>query len=279
MGSTRLRRIPDSPVDRKAALAAEESFFERLAAGLNATPGLYDPLTNRTYDCSFRNRVTKTLDERSIEVKALVKRLAEKDLMRIYEEIPKNGIVLNEVVHKELLGRPAVRVVIAGAAFSPAEDLIRSGTSRRRASAEDLARVKDMVVRSDSVFYYLGAFSPTRWEESARRALAGPNFLIALVDLHGDAWRTYYPPDPRWRAAARLFDLTSEEEKVAAVRRWVKRHTFELLMDELTEEGVFEELGYPVPVIRQAFEAIATEDPFVRLDTTTKPYRLVRTYG
>ncbi len=266
-------------MDRKSALAAEEAFFERLAARVGASQGIYDPLTNRTYDCSFRNRVTKTLDDRSREVKALVKRLAEKDLMRTYEEMPKNVIVINEVVHKELLGKPAVRVVIAGAAFSPSEDLVREGSSRRRASAEELARVKEIIVRSDKVFYYIGAFSTTGWVDDARRMLSGPNFLAALLELRNEAWRSYLPPDPRWRGAARIFDLTSDEEKVAAVRRWVRRHTFELIMDELTEEAAFEDLGYPLPIIRRAFEAVAAEDPYVRFDTTAKPYRLVRTYG
>ncbi len=279
MGNTRLRRAADTAVDRRAALAAEEAFFERFSARVNAAQGVYDPLTNRTYDGSPRNRVTKTLDERSTEVKALVKRLAERDLMRTYEEMPKNGIILHEVVHKELLGRPAVRVVVAGAAFSPAEDLVRQGTSRRRATAAELARARDVAVRIDQVVQDRGAFSTTGWDEAARGALAGPNFLTALLDLRDEAWRTHFPPDPRWRAAARFFDLTTEEEKVAAVRRWVKRHTFELIMDELTEETVFEELGYAPPVIRQAFEAIAAEDPYVRFDTAARPCRLVRIYG
>lgn len=279
MGSTRIRRTVAPPVDRKAARVAEESFFERLAANVNATFGVYDPLNNRTYDASPRNRVTKSLDDRSTEVKGLIKRLAEKDLMRTYEEMPKNGIVLYEILHKELLSRPAVRVLIAGAAFSPAEELIRAASSRRRAGGEELNRVKDLVVQSESVFTYLGAFSTTGWEEEARRALVGSNYLIALCDIHEEAWRTYYAPDPRWRSAARIFDLTTEEEKVQAIRRWVRKHTFELLMDELTEDTVFDELGYAIPIIREAFEAIAAEDPYVRFDTSSRPYRLVRIYG
>jgi hypothetical protein len=279
MGNTRIRRAVDFPVDRKGAREAEEAFFERFSARMNATSGIYDPLTNRTYDCSFRNRVTKAMDERSTEVKALVKRLAEKELMRTYEEMPRNGIVLHEVVHKELLGRPAVRVVVAGAAFSPAEDLVRSGTSKRRITEAEWVRVRDLIVRNDQVFTYLGAFSTTGWDDSVRASLSGPNYLGALIDLREEAWRTWFPPDPRWRGAARIFDLTSDGEKVAAVRRWVKKHTFELIMDELTEETVFDELGYAIPVIRQAFEAIAADDPYVRYDTTTRPHRLVRTYG
>ena len=279
MGTTRTRKAPPAEVDRKAARVAEENYFERLTANMNLTAGLFDPLTNRTYDSSPRNRVTKAVDDRSSEVKSLIKRFAERDLMRAYEEMPKNETVLYEIVHKELLGRPSVKVVVAGAAFSPVEDLVRSGASRTRIPASELIRVKDQIVRSDHVFYYVNAFATTSWEEDARRVLVGNNYVISLSDVFQGAWRTYYAPDPRWRAAARIFDLSSEEEKVEAVRRWVTRHTFELLMDELTEDTVFDALGYAIPIIREAFEQIAAEDRYVRFDTTARPYRLTRVYG
>lgn len=279
MGSTRVRKSPIVEVDRKAARVAEENFFERLAANMSMTAGLFDPLSNRTYDASPRNRVTKAMDERSSEVKSLVKRFAERDLMRAYEEMPKNGAVVYEILHKELLGRPSVKVVVAGAAFSPSEELIRAGKSRGRVPASELNRVRDQIVRSEHVFYYVNAFATTTWEEDARRLLVGNNYLVALSDVFQGAWRTYYAPDPRWRAAARIFDLSSEEEKVEAVRRWVTRHTFELLMDELTEDTVFDALGYAIPIIREAFEQIATEDRYIRFDTSARPYRLIRVYG
>ncbi|HLY12000.1 MAG TPA: hypothetical protein VKW04_22050 [Planctomycetota bacterium] len=279
MGSTRIRKAPASEIDRKAARAAEEGYFERLSHNINLTGGLFDPLTNRTYDASPRNRVTKVLDDRSSEVKSLIKRFAERDLMRAYEEMPKNELHVYEIVHKELLGRPSVKVVVAGAAFSPVEDLVRSGSSRTRIPASELLRAKDQIVKSEHVFYYINAFATTGWEDEARRALVGNNHLIALSDVQNGAWRTYYAPDPRWRAAARIFDLSSEEEKVEAVRRWVSRHTLELLMDELTEDTVFDALGYAIPIIREAFTQIAAEDRYVRFDTSARPYRLTRVYG
>lgn len=279
MGSTRMRKAPAAEIDRKAARVAEEGYFERLGHNMNQTGGLYDPLTNRTYDASARNRVTKVLDDRSSEVKTLIKRFAERDLMRAYEEMPKNELHVFEIVHKELLGRPSVRVVVAGAAFSPVEDLVRSGASRSRIPASELLRTRDQIVKSESVFYYINAFATTGWEDDARRSLVGNNHLIALSDVQNGAWRTYYAPDPRWRAAARIFDLSSEEEKVEAVRRWVSRHTLELLMDELTEDTVFDALGYAIPIIREAFSQIAAEDRYVRFDTSARPYRLTRVYG
>lgn len=279
MAGTRTRRDADPGVDRKSALVAEENFFERLAAVLKSTPGVYNPFDQRTYDAGPRNRVTKTLEDRSTDVKALIKKYAERDLMRTYEEMPKNGVVLHEILHKELLGRPAVRIVIVGAAFSPLEELIKQGVSRRAATASEFNRVRENVSQNPGIFHFIGGFSTTGWAEEARRVLVGPNFLGALCDLNDGLWRTYYAADPRWRAAARLFDLSSEEEKIEGIRTWVRRHTFELLMDELTEDRVFEETGYAVPIIREAFERIASEDRYVRLDNSGRPHRLVRTYG
>lgn len=277
--ATRIRPPHKAPaIERKTALVTEESFFERVGANLGATPGLYSPLDNRTYDSSAKCRVMKVVDDRSSEVKALIKKLAERDLMKTYEEMPKNALVLYEIQHKDLLGPRHTKLVVAAAGFSPVEEFIRAGASSRRAGPEELARVKDMIVQKSDIFYYIGAFSTTGWEEGCRSLLVGGNFLIALCDLYDEAWRTYFPADGRWRGAARVFDLTTEEEKIEAVRRFIQKHTFELLMDELTEDYVFDELGYSIPIIREAFEQIAAEDKFVRFDTGTRPYRLVRIY-
>ncbi len=272
-------RSKRAPVDRKSALVGEEGFFERLGANMNALAGLFNPLDGRTYDASSRNRVMKVVDDRAVEVKSLIKKHADRDLMKTYEEMPKNGVTLYEIVHKDLLGPRLVKIVVAGASFSPAEDLVRKGESLKRTGAEELARVKDAIAQNAGVFYFIGAFSTSGWEEGCRSILVGGNFLIALCDLYAEAWRTYFPPDGRWRGAARVFDLTTEEEKIEAVRHFVKRHTFELLMDEMTEDFVFDELGYAIPIIREAFELMSAEDRFVRFDTGTRPYRLIRNYG
>jgi len=278
--ATRIRPHSKRPtVDRKTALVNEESFFERVGANLNALAGLYNPLDNRTYDASPRNRVMKVIDDRSSEVKSLIKRFAERDLMKTYEEMPKNGVVSHEILHKDLLGPRLVKVVVAAMSFSPVEDLVKKGESSRFIGAEELARVKDLVAQNPSVFYFIGAFATTGFEESCRTMLVGGNFLIALCDLYDDAWRTYFPADGRWRGGARVFDLTTEEEKIEAVRRFVRKHTGELLLDELTEDFVFDELGYSIPIIREAFELMSAEDRFVRFDTSTRPFRLVRIYS
>jgi hypothetical protein len=270
---------PPRRVDPEAARTEEETFHERFAAAVDACAGIYDPLRRRTWDASPRNRVTKTLDERSTEVKAAVKRLAKRDLLKTYEGMPKNAAVVHEIVHKELLRKPEARVAVAAVSFSPVEDLLREGASSRPAGADELRRVRERIAEREDVFYYVGAFSTTGWTEAARTGLAGPHWLLALSDVRDGAWRTHYAPDPRWGTAARLFDLSSEPEKIEAIRRWVREHTVELVMDELTEDAVFDALGYALPLVRKAFAEIARGDPFVKYDGSSKPHRLVRTYG
>jgi len=51
------------------------------------------------------------------------------------------------------------------------------------------------------------------------------------------------------------------------------------LSGELTEDTVFDALGYAIPIIREAFTQIAAEDRYVRFDTSARPYRLTRVYG
>ncbi|HZN61125.1 MAG TPA: hypothetical protein VFC90_01845 [Planctomycetota bacterium] len=277
--TTRVRMGKPEPVTRAEALVAEEQFFERLRARLNGMQGVFHPLDGRMYDASARHRNGRTVEDRAGELKGAVKRLAERDLMRIYEEMPKGTIEMADITHKELLGPKSVKVVVAGASFSPTEDLIREGRSSRSIGADELARVRDRIVTRPHAFHYVGAFATTTWDPGCRAVITGPNYLVALVDRVEGAWRTYYSPDTRWRGGARLFDLTSEEEKVEAVRRLVRRRPFALLMDEMTEDYVFDELGYPIPIIREAFERVAAEDRFVRFDTGTRPFRLIRTYG
>jgi hypothetical protein len=277
--TTRTKVGKPEPVTRAEALVAEEQFFERLRARLGGLQGVFHPLDGRMYDATARHRNGRTVEDRTAEVKGAVKRLAERDLMKIYEEMPKGTIELADITHKELLGAKSVKVVVAGASFSPMEDLIREGRSSRSIGAEELARVRDGIVTRPNAFHYVGAFATTSWDPGCRAVLTGPNYLVSLIDRVEGAWRTYYSPDTRWRGAARVFDLTSEEEKIEAVRRLVRRRPFALLMDEMTEDYVFDELGYPIPVIREAFERVAAEDRFVRFDTGTRPFRLVRTYG
>lgn len=265
-------------VDRRTAQVAEENFFERLIAAVTHARAVPNPLDGRTYDLSPACRLMRTLDARTEQMKGAIRRLVERDLLKTYDEMPKCGTVVFEVFRRDLLGSRDVRVVVAGASLSPVEEFLTDGRSSTATSAADFARVRDEIVTRPDVFYYICAFSTTSWAPDARNTLAGHNFLAALCDLNEDAWRVWYAPDPRWDFGARLFDLTAYEEKIEAIRTFVERHTFELLMDELTEDFVFDHLGYAIGVIREAFEILESRSEFIKLETGTEPYRLVRAY-
>lgn len=279
-GSARSGRKAARPLlDRKGFRVAEEGFLDRCHANLQRLGGVFNPMDGRSYDASAANRVPKIRDERSSEVKGLIQKLVDRNLQDLYDEMPKNTIHVTEIGHKEMLRPRVTKVSVVAASFSPAEELIREGHSNRKGGSAELNEVKDLVAKDPGVFHLIGAFSATGWADGCQALLVGANYLIALVDIHEGAWRTYFAPDARWRGNAKLFDVTTDEEKIESIHQFVQRHTSELLLDKLTEEFVFDQLGYSIPVIRQAFEEIAAEDPFVRYDTGVRPYRLIRNYG
>lgn len=266
-------------IDRRTAQVAEENFFERFASSVTQSRGLLSPLDGRAYDFDPAHRTVKTLDTRTEALKALIKRTVARDLLKTYDEMPRGGTMIFELAQKGLLGGRDPRVVVAGAALSPVEELLRSAGASSPIGATDLAKVRDEICVRPDVFYFVCAFSTTSWDPDARNTLSGPNVLMALCDYFEDTWRVIFGPDPRWECAPRLFDLTTYEEKVDAVRRFVERHTFELLMDELTETFVAEELGLSLGVVREAFEIVEDQSDFLRLETGVQPFRLARVYA
>lgn len=280
MGATAVgSKSAGTRIDRRTAQVAEENFFERLGTAVDRERAVPCPLDGRTYDLSPDRRRTRLLDGRTDELKTAIKRHVERDLLKTYDEMPKCGTMLFEVIRKEFLGSRDVRVVIAGASVAPVEEFLRDGASSAPMGPEALARVRDEVVSAEDVFYFLCVFAATSWSPEARNTLSGRNYLAALCERYEDAWRVWYAPDERWGFGARLFDLTTYEEKIESILTFVERHTFELLMDELTEEYVFDHLGYALGVIREAFELASRRSEFLRLESGAEPWRLVRVYA
>jgi hypothetical protein len=102
--TTRTRFGKTEATTRAEALVAEEQFFDRLRGRLNGMQGVFHPLDGRMYDATARHRNGRTVEDRMAELKGAVKRFAERDLMRIYEEMPKGTIEVADITHKELLG-------------------------------------------------------------------------------------------------------------------------------------------------------------------------------
>jgi len=146
------RKAEPEPVDRKTALVREEGFLERFTGNINNTPAIFNPLDGKFYDASVRNRVMRTLDDRSQDVKVLIRKHAERDLMKTYEEMPKNPGVVFEIWHQQMFANRQLRVVAAAASTSPTEEMIRRGSSANPARPEDLKRVaEELKVQADAV--------------------------------------------------------------------------------------------------------------------------------
>ena len=265
-------------VDRKTAKLAEERFLERISANICNANGVYSPLDKKLYDASDKNKICKVIDICSEKIKAQIKELAKTNLMALYDEMPKGNAHVYEIMHKELLGARKPKVIIAATTISPIADLLRYGYSAQQLSLAHIDNTKKVLMSNTGAFYYLCLFSPTGWDNISPNALSGSNFLIALTDITDGIFSTYFVEDDRWRSNALIFDLSTKEEKVEHIKRFVNNHTLELLMDELTEDFVANSLGYAINTIRDAFELMELEDDYIKIDRNSKPYRLTRIY-
>lgn len=265
-------------IHRKTALLAEEGFFERINGNIARAPGVYCPLDGKTYDATGQNKNIRCIDTLTEELKLLIKENVQKNFMELYDAMPKNSIILHEIMHKDIFTPKSTKVVIATFSISPMKDLLLKGYSTEQMTGNLLNQIREEIIESSNVFYYIGAFSPAGWNNTAKNALSGKNFLIALCDIYEGAWRTYREPDNRWDIMYRLFDLCSKSEKIEYIKRFVEKHTLELLMDELTEDLVRDKLYYDSSIIYEAFEAIEEENDYIVFNTREKPHRLVRVY-
>ena len=71
--------------------------------------------------------------------------------------------------------------------------------------------------------------------------------------------------------------ICSSMHRYGGVHIFVKRHTYELLMDRLSDRYVCEKTGLPLDVVRAAFRDLAT-DPFVHLTADEEQFRISRVY-
>lgn len=256
--------------------AEEVNFRDRFEKHFLTLRTVYNPLDNATYDT--RRYVKRTQDGEN-EVKALIRRHVEPSLQAdVYEDTPKNSVLLFDVLRVSLFGGSRPKVGIAGAFVSPLAELIREGESGTPAGVPQLDDLKRRILVNTKMFYYIIAYSPTGWCPEARQHLAGPNYIIGLCDSYGGGLRVYVPPETRV-ISRRVFDLTTPPEKLALMRQLLKDGQFELIMDDFTDEFASEKLALDRDVVAALFEEVLAEDRFIVLDARTRPLRLIREYN
>ncbi len=272
--------LPEGAITRANARELEQAFIGRLQRNVLALYGIFSPLENRWFDADEKNRESHVMEPGQEAVRRAVNEHITRGHKRVFEEMPTNRTFLCEVFTRELLGGKTPRVIVLGLAVNPLEDLVKDGGSARKLGYQDLLDAMNPWVHHPQVFYYVSAFSTTGWSDDAKaRASNSANALVTLVDYRDKSWILSPAPDQRWGDSLRMFDLNSTEELVGRVSQFVDAHTFELLMDQMTDRYVAGALGVDAVSVRKAFEGIPPKDKFVRLLGSGNDARLVRDYG
>jgi len=271
-------QLPPGAVSRQAAREMEESFLSRVRRNFRQLAGIFNPLDGRWYDVVERTTGEYVVDLGAEAAKAAVRDRAKSNLNAVLASMPTNRAAICDVLTRDFLGSKQKRVVLAGISLSPLDELAAPGWSQSPLSYAAVVTAQRRIVTDPGIFHYLCWFSTTGWSAEAREALAnGPNWVACLVERQGDAWRISSRDDGRWGDALSVFDLESYAEKRDRVHAFVKRHTFELLMDRVSDRFVCEKTGLPQDVVRASFRDLA-QQPFLHLSTEEDLYRLTRVY-
>lgn len=271
--------LPAGAISRTGAKELEHAFVGRLQRNIHALYEIYSPFENRWFDADEKNRESHVLDPGQEAVRRAVNQYVSRGHKRVFEEMPTNKVFLCEVFTRDLLGGKTPRVVVLGLCVNPIDEMVRDGGSARKCTYQELIDAMSPWVHHPQVFYYVSAFAPTGWSDEAKsRASNSGNSLVCLVEYRDKSWLLAPVPDQRWGDSLRMFDLNSAEEIVERVHEFVEGHTFELLMDQMTDRFVASSLGVDPIQVRKAFEAMPSKDKFVRLLPGNEA-RLVRDYG
>ncbi len=271
-------QVPAGALSRQSAREMEEGFISRVRKNFRQLAGIYSPLDGRWYDVIERNTGEYVVDLGAEAAKNAVRDRAKSGFNEIMASMPTNRAAICDVFARDFLGAKVKKIVLAGVSLSPLDELVKPGWSSLPLGFAAVAQAQRRIVTDPSVFYYLCYFATTGWSGEARDVLAnGPNFVSCLVEKHADSWRITAKEDGRWGDALAVYDLETYAEKRDRVQVFVKRHTFELLMDRLSDRYVCEKTGLPLDVVRAAFRDMAQEQ-FVHLTADEAMFRISRVY-
>jgi len=255
-----MKSVIERIISRKDALVLEDKFFQQAEMKLQATEGVWSPADNRFYKVGEGTCVRR--DSSDSALKELLKEQDIRNAVLNYIKMPKNRMMLYEVCHK------VPKVALAFASHSPLEELLNPGYTSRKGGIDDINRITKGIAVNPYLFYYIAIFSTTGWSAVTKNSscLAGNNFVVALGDYYSGVFRTYYAPSELWNVNYTIFEFAAREDKIKCVKSFIKSHTLELILGEMTEDKVLAEAGFDTEIIREAFSEIAQEEDYIRFN-------------
>ena len=261
-------KLPEGAVDVDEARRREERFLRRFEQNLGKMERLHSPLEKKTYNVRAGlldpqvedpyQRVVDLLKEKGLYDRALLERLPHDRATRF--TLPPPG----------LFGRRSPKLVIAGVAASPIEQLATVGGSARRLGESDLARVIREQMRHRGTYHVLGVLSTVGWEESLHRSPPHQEDLavVLIEEEPGGSWRISHSLPKELSALALVYDPETLDEKVRRVFYRVIEHTeLKIPGGHIEVEDFLSEIELPREVLDLAMKQVTHEDSRLKVVT------------
>lgn len=159
--------------------------------------------------------------------------------------------------------------VAIGSVLAPLEDFAKSsdGQNGKPIGAGELSDHVRRLVRDAKVPHIIGICAPTGFTDDARELkLSMSNVTVVLIEPDGyGGWRTTSNSEKNAEKLDEIFDPETAKEKVARVGRIVAEHSADLLTGGLSMSSLADRTGMPEDVLKKGFEALAKNDPELRL--------------
>lgn len=203
------------------------------------------------------------------------RRLFEREL---FAELPHGrGFVVRGFERRWIFGKRLRSVTIAGV-LAPPGPLLDAGNVLPPVTMAQLAEYVRGVVKDDRAPHLLGVCSPSGFAEEVWTLPPElPNVKLVLIEPREDGgWRVGSTDEKLDARLCKLFDPEQIGQKLERVRREIEDRSPDLLTGGLTASDLARQLELPPPLVQQAFERAAKENPELRVSKRAGEMMLFR---
>ena len=203
------------------------------------------------------------------------RRLFERDL---FSELPHGrGFIVRGFERRWIFGKRLRSVTIAGV-LAPPGPLLDSDGRAPPVTLSQLAEYVRGVVKDDRAPHLIGVCSPSGFEEEVWTLPPElPNVKLVLIESREDGgWRVGSADAKLDERLCKLFDPEQIGQKLERVCQEIEERSPDLLTGGLTASDLARKLDLPPPLVQQAFERTAKENPELRVSKRAGEMMLFR---
>ena len=259
-------KLPEGAVEIDEARRREEQFLRRFEQNLSKLERIYSPLEKKSYSIRAGmldpqaeapyQRVVDLLKEKGLYDRGLLERLPHDRCTRF--SLPASG----------LFGRKPPKLVIAGVAVSPIEQLASVGGAVRPLGEPDLARVLREQLRHRGAYHVIGVLSTVGWDKDLFKAPPQQEGLaLVLVQADGSGgWATSHTLPKELSALSIAYDPETLDEKVRrAFHRVLEHPELKIPGGHVEVEGFLAAIDLSRDVLDLAMRQVSHEDSRLKI--------------